>query len=893
MAEQSVTISEVFTHSYALGFPEIDKTRLALVGGKGANLGELSRIGGIRVPEGFCVTTEAYKKILEQASGLDQLLDQLSILKVEDVQRIRDISAKIRSAIEATPIPKEIEKPITLFLSRLGDKDAYAVRSSATAEDLPTASFAGQQDTYLNVIGVEAILNHISKCWASLFTERAVIYRMQNGFDHDKVFLSVVIQKMVFPQAAGIMFTADPVTSNRKVVSIDASFGLGEALVSGLVDADIYKAQDGRILEKKISAKKLAIYALKEGGTYEQQLASGQQNTQTLSDEQILQLEKTGRSIEAHFGRPQDIEWCLYDGNFYIVQSRPITTLYPVPDVPDGKNHVYMSLGHQQMMTDAWKPLGLSFFPIWLGKLSSDPLVEAGGRPFVDVSPELSSPVSRKIFVNSGLGSIDPLIQKALIKVLQRKDYIKTLNHGKASVLGLNGGSVVDMLSGLFQARKIEREDDAAYIQKLIAKHDALVRDMEQSIQGLSGDGLFEFILHDMDLAFKLIVLDNYGVGIVQALASGWLGKNMQKWLGEKGVTDILSQALANNVTTEMGLELLDVADVVRRYPAVIEYFGRASDSTFLEDLAKLEGGSAVSDSIRRYMRKYGVRCPGEIDITRTRWAEKPTLLIPLILSNIKNFEPGSHQRIIKQKRAEAEQRAQELIGRLEQLPGGKRKAKQTRKKISVFRHFIGFREYPKYAMMQRFYVYKQALLKEANRLVYKGVLHEPEDIFYLSFEELRRVASTDQLDYSLIVKRKSDYKVFEKLTPPRVMTSDGEVISGEYESANIPPGALIGVPASAGIVEGRARVVLSLEDAGFEQGDILVTAFTDPSWTAVFVSIKGLVTEVGGMNTHGAVVAREYGLPAVVSVENATRLIKDGQKVRVNGSKGYVEILE
>ncbi len=341
-----------------------------------------------------------------------------------------------------------------------------------------------------------------------------------------------------------------------------------------------------------------------------------------------------------------------------------------------------------------------------------------------------------------------------------------------------------------------------------------------------------------------------------------------------------------------MGLALLDVADVVRQYPAVLDYLQHANDDTFFEDLAKLEGGEAVSDSLRSYLRVYGVRCPGEIDITRTRWAEKPTLLIPMLMNNIKNFEPGSHKRIFEQKRLEVAQKEHELIDKIEKLPGGKGKAKSTRKQISVFRNFIGFREYPKYAMMLRFYVYKRALLKEAARLVQKGVIQAPEDIYYLSLEELRQVLATSQLDYGLITRRKADYEVFEKLTPPRVMTSDGEVISAEYDTANIPQGALIGVPVSAGIIEGRARVVLSLEDAHIEEGEILVTAFTDPSWTSVFVSIKGLVTEVGGMNTHGAVVAREYGLPAVVSVENATRLIKDGQKIRVNGTKGYVEIL-
>ena len=879
-------------NSYVLGFQEIDKTKFAMVGGKGTNLGELSRIAGISVPEGFCVTTEAYKRIIGQAPEYETLVEQLSLLKMKDRESIREISAKIRSVIEGTTIAKDIDEAVTSHLTKLGDNNADAVRSSATAEDLPTASFAGQQDTYLNIIGKEAILKHISKCWASLFTDRAVIYRMQNGFDHNKILLSVIIQKMVFPEAAGILFTADPITSHRKVVSIDASFGLGEALVSGLVDADIYKVQEGRIVNKKISTKKLAIYALKEGGTKEQQLGPDLQNKQTLTDEQILQLEKTGRRIEAYLGRPQDIEWCVYEGKFYIVQSRPITTLYPVPEVHDGKNHVYMSLAHQQLMTDVMKPLGMSFFPIWLKKITSDPMVDAGGRMFLDVSYELASKMASSIFVKGGLGSTDTLIQKALINVLKRKDYIKILARGKTT-MGLSGGSMGQMVSGLIQSRKIERENDAELIHKIIAKHNAQVHDLETRINGKMGANLFDFILQDMDEAYKSIVLDNYSVAIAGIFASGWLKKHMKKWLDEKDVTDVLSQSLANNVTSEMGLELLDVADVVRQHPAVLGYFQHASDETFYEELKKLEGGKSVDEAMRNYLRKYGMRCPGEIDISRPRWAEKPTMLIPLILNNIKNFEPGSHAVIFEQKRLEAEQKGQELVGRLERLPGGRQKAEKTKKKISVMRNFIGFREYPKYAMMQRFYVYKQALKKEAALLVQKKVIREPEDIYYLTFEELRKVADTYQLDYSVITKRKADYEAYEKLTPPRVMTSDGEIITGEYDTGDIPKGALIGVPVSTGVIEGRARIVLKLEEAAVEEGDILVAAFTDPSWTPLLVSIKGLVAEVGGMMTHGAVVAREYGLPAVVSVENATRLIKDGQRIRVNGTKGYVEILE
>ncbi|MDU4660543.1 MAG: PEP/pyruvate-binding domain-containing protein, partial [Clostridium butyricum] len=372
---------------YVLSFQEIDKTKLGIVGGKGANLGELSRINGIVVPEGFCITTEAYKNIIGNSSEFNSLLNELSLLNIEDIEKINKISGKIRKVIEDITIPKDIDDEITFHLSKFGERNAYAVRSSATAEDLPTASFAGQQDTYLNIIRKPSILKHISKCWASLFTDRAVIYRMQNDFDHSKVQLSVVIQKMVFPQAAGIMFTADPITSNRKIVSIDASFGLGEALVSGLVNSDIYKVKENKIIDKKISTKKLAIYALKEGGTEEREIEGERQNIQTLTDDQILQLEQMGRKIESYFSRPQDIEWCLYDDKFYVVQSRPITTLYPTPQVNYNENHVYLSFAHRQMMTEAMKPLGLSFFQIFFkqfGIQTNMPVI--GGRLYMDIS---------------------------------------------------------------------------------------------------------------------------------------------------------------------------------------------------------------------------------------------------------------------------------------------------------------------------------------------------------------------------------------------------------------------------------------------------------------------------------------------------------------------------
>ncbi|WP_458414854.1 phosphoenolpyruvate synthase [Schinkia sp. CFF1] len=873
-------------NSYVLGFQEIDKTKLAMVGGKGANLGELSRIKGIQVPEGFCVTTEAYKEIFGNNEELNSLLDRLSLLKADNREGIGEISAKIRKVVEGIVIPKGIETEIAHHLAQFDEKNAFAVRSSATAEDLPTASFAGQQDTYLNIIGKEAILKHISKCWASLFTDRAVTYRTQNGFDHRKVHLSVVIQRMVFPEAAGILFTADPITSNRKVTSIDASFGLGEALVSGLVNADLYKVCDGRIVEKKISTKKLAIYALEEGGTEEKRIEVERQNMQTLTDEQILQLENMGRRIETYFGCPQDIEWCLYEHNFYIVQSRPITTLYPIPDVQDGKNHVYMSFSHQQMMTDAMKPFGLSFFQLGFDDF---PLIQAGGRLFIDLAHDLSTFTGRLI-VNSAMGKIDPLMDSAIKSLLKRKDFMKLLAHGKKA-FSIGSGYFSWMLP--IQFIKIYHNNDETLVQTLISQNEASMEELKRRIAKLSGDELFAFII-EAKSHLKEAMYDPQSMAAIYVgvYATSWINKNMEKWLGEKSVADLLSQSVANNVTSEMGLALLDIADVVRQYPAVMEYFQHADNETFFEDLAKLEGGNAVSISIRAYLEKYGMRCSGEIDITKPRFSEQPTDLVPVILTNIKNFEAKAHDAVFERGLLEAQQKEQDLLQRLEQLLGGKRKAEKTRMMINRMRNFVGYREYPKYIMVGYYWIIKQALLQEAVKLVENGVIREKEDIYYLSFDELREVVRTNLLDYSMITKRKEEYEIYEKLTPPRIMTSEGEVISGEYDTGNIPNGALAGIPVSSGTIEGRARVILRMEDTVIEDGDILVTAYTDPSWTPVFVSIKGLVTEVGGMMTHGAVIAREYGLPAVVGVENATRLIKDGQRIRVNGTEGYIEIL-
>ena len=358
---------------HVVGLEELDRSQVAIAGGKGANLGELLRIEGVRVPAGFCVTTAAFDTVAQ--------------------------SPETRRDPELIRIPDDLATHITDALEHYGATLPYAVRSSATTEDLPSASFAGQHDSYLNVVGPKAVLEHVSRCWASLFTERASAYRVRGDIDHREVRMAVVVQRMVAADVSGVLFTADPLSGNRKVTCIEATFGLGEALVSGQVNADRFQTREGRVTSR-----------------------AEHQDRPTLTDTQLLELTRLGRRIEAHFGSPQDIEWCLDSDGFWIVQSRPITTLFPVPETDEQGTRVYLSVGHQQMMTDAMKPLGLSMWRL----TTPAPAREAGGRLFVDATRILSSPATRASFVKGWSGA-DPLVWDALQTVIDRPGFIPTL----------------------------------------------------------------------------------------------------------------------------------------------------------------------------------------------------------------------------------------------------------------------------------------------------------------------------------------------------------------------------------------------------------------------------------------------------------------------------------
>lgn len=867
---------------FILYFNEIDKDSLPYVGGKGANLGEMTK-AGFPVPQGFCVTTSAFQAFARTSDKMGHFFTQLDQVSADKLDEIRVLGKQIRSHLENLAMPHEVEEAIVEAWKQRGNEKAYAVRSSATAEDLPGASFAGQQETYLNVLGKDHLLGSIRCCWASLFTDRAISYRAKNGFDHRQVFLSIVVQEMVAPNVSGIMFTADPISGNRTVTSIDASFGLGEALVSGLVSADLYQVRDNQIIQKKISKKKIAIYSIPEGGTVTKDLALERQQVQALPDERIIELTKLGKKIENHYGTEQDIEWCLANNQFYIVQSRPITSLYPVPKFSDGGRHILVSMGHIQMMTNVMKPMAISIFSTMIPIV-----VEAGGRVFGDFSvPFGIKPLRKRI--PQVMRRMDEQLGAALEEVLQRpttKLPNKRIPFRK--VVPIAFPVVKTIVKNILLADPARRRD---FVNQFIEES---VQKCRRNVFRTSSPSRIDAIKQDMKQEVFPALLKVAPNWISGELVSEIVKKLLNKWLGDTESFHALGRSLPGNVTSELGLMIGDLADIARQNPQLLDYLRKATDAYFYKGLSEIPNSDSFRMKLEEFMRLYGMRCPGEIDISKPRWHEVPTTLVSSIMSHIRTMAPGEHRTKFQEAAREAERVAKDLVAQVQKQKGSIR-AKILRRLIHVYRNLGGLREHHKYLLIQHFNVYRQAILEEAGKLVQTGVLNEINDVFYLTLDEVRDLekGAFGKNVHQFIMERKQQEEVNKKWTPPRVMTSEGEIITGRRRGTNAPEGALIGTPVSSGVVEGYAKIVLHPEDANLNEGEIMIAPFTDPGWTPLFHSAKALVMEVGGMMTHGAVVAREYGIPSVVGIDNATKIIKNGDYIRIDGTQGYVLILD
>lgn len=881
-----------------LPFAAVRVTDVVVVGGKGANLGELTA-AGFPVPPGFCITTAAFEHFMATQVDGERLYALLDALQPGDIKQIRQVGQQIRDALRSASMPQDVAHAIREAWQTLGREHAYAVRSSATAEDLPEASFAGQQDTFLNVRGEAALLADVQHCWASLFTDRAILYRLQHCVDHRTVRMAVVVQRMVEPQVSGIMFTADPVTGNRSIIAIDASFGLGEALVSGTVSADLYQVdkRERRIVMRQIGDKHMQIRAQTEGGVAQVEVPHEMRERPSLTDAQVLELAALGMQIEAHFGTPQDVEWALRAGHYAILQARPITTLYPLPQPTphEGALHIYFSFNHFQVMTDPLPNLVISLWRILVGAgrpagaLENPYLAAAGGRIYIDVSPLLRHRLLGRV-VPKAFASVDVLAAQAMAAVAKRPAFrrrgqavsLRSLLRWQGPVLGRA------MLRLVWTAPEGTPALGLRLMDRYLAQAEARLAAAPTPLARLK---VAVALLLDL---VPCIFRDWFPYFVAGELANSLLQRIMHGIAASDDLVAV-TRGLHGNVVTEMNLAVGDLADLVRQSSALLGHLSQpdVAAQTLLDTAATVPGGSAFSVAWQQFIEQYGMRAPAEIDLSRPRWHEDPSSLLQMVLSTARQSEIGVHRAHYSRLAAEGEAAARRLVKAAGRGLWGWVRTPLVRRLVRVVRQLLPTREHHKFWMIRLLGLLKPVFLEVGARLVAEGRLERADDVWFLTIPEL--LVALDHVEQPLqkrIAERRGALAHFRSLTPPRVMTSEGDIPIVTLAAADAPPGALVGTPASAGVVEGIARVIRDPQTTTLNHGEILVAAFTDPGWTPLFINAAGVVTEVGGMMTHGSVVAREYGIPAVVGVVDATKRIGEGQRIRVHGTAGYVELL-
>jgi rifampicin phosphotransferase len=901
--------------TYVRLLSELGSRDLHLAGGKGANLGELLR-SGERVPAGFCVVTAGYRAFV-QTNGLGpEILRLSSSAKSGDPASLESASAAIRALFARGRMPRDVDAEIRAAYAQLGTLLArgsgaadppVAVRSSATAEDLPDTSFAGQQDTYLNIVGEEALLNGVRRCWASLWTARAIGYRERNRIDENDVALAVVVQAMVASETAGVLFTANPLTGKRRETVIDASLGLGEALVSGKVEPDHYVIDGGRILQKTLGSKSISIRGRPGGGTLTvNESAAGRQ---ALADGQIGDLERLGRRVEAHFGSPQDIEWGFSDGELFVLQSRPITSLFPLPGQMDGDFHMFFSLAAIQGMFAPFTPLGADGFHLMAAAFANyfglrrtpytqRAVFEAAGRLWLNFTPLFRSALGRKL-LEVVISFIDPASRDALDALLD-DPRLAMAGRMKArtrwAFIRMFSRVIPRMLFNVASPRRGRTRllRDVESIAAGVAARHARARNLQERIAA------FEQSANRMPPVFFS--------SFIPAVASGVMPTQLLRALcaglpdAERLIME-LTRGLPHNVTTEMDLVLWDTARAIGADPAARASFIDADAANI--SARYMAGGlpRAAQEALGGFLDRYGMRGLGEIDLGRPRWRDEPVSLIQAVSSYLRIVvDAAAPDRVFQKGAASAEAAGAKLAAMLAAQPGGKRKARRARFLIRRVRELGGLRETPKFAAVKALTAQREGLLASGTELAGSGLIEKPDDVFFLRLVDLKLIARGDSHgetpDWKALVRgRRAEHeRELRRGAVPRILLSDGTAFHGglaAVETGAEGAEAVRGSAVSPGVAEGAVRVVLDPRGAELAPGEILVCPGTDPAWTPLFLAAAGLVMEVGGMMTHGSVVAREYGIPAVVGVSRATTRFSTGMRVRVDGNSGSVTILK
>ena len=827
---------------------------VAVAGGKGANLGELI-VAGFAVPEGFVLTTDAYRAAA-RAAGIDPA---------------DPASAKER--LRASPLPPEVDQAAREAYRALGG-GPVAVRSSATAEDLPGASFAGQQDTILNVDGEEVLGDAIRRCWASLWNERAVAYRAALAVDPNTVALAVVVQRMVDAATAGVLFTAEPVTGTRGRAAIDAITGLGEALVSGAVDPDHFVADPatGAVLERHAMGPP------------------------SLADDEIVALARLGARVEKHFGLPQDIEFALDRARrIWLVQSRPITTLFPLPpNAPDPATdlRVYLSFNVAQGVLQPLTPMGLQAF-----RLMASSIAAATGHPLRDrvAGPALIVDLAMRLYLDVTSVIRHPIgriaLQRASEVVEARSAVVFAALLGdprlalhptsRAGALARIAAAIIRTRVPLFIARAIARPD-ASRVRYLAELPELARIDLPPDASPEMQLDAFERLLAEAPRRLMPRLIGLVGTAMVSLVVA----RRLLRGHAREDELQTLLRGLPHNPTTEMDLALWALASRLREDAPSLEALTTRTPAELASAYRAGALPAPAQTGFAAFLATYGHRAIAEIDLGLPRWSEEPAHLLGAMANYVRLGDDAlAPDALFARGAREADAMVATLVSRLH---GPRRLA--ARFFLRRVRALMGAREQPKNKIIQLLFGRGRSLLQAVGaELAAQHRITEPGDIFFLDLPEARRAAAGLDV-HRLVAERRATYRrEVARRHIPRVLLSDGT--DAEAALVVVALGDLRGTPASPGTLTAPARVILSPEGARLEPGEILVAPSTDPGWTPLFLTAGALVMEMGGMMSHGAVVAREYGIPAVVGVAGATERIATGQIVSVDGAAGVVAV--
>ena len=880
-----------------LDLAQLNAGMLALVGGKAANLGELLS-AGLPVPEGFCLTTAAYRQAI---GATDALLPPLAGVYAAlgdgagaggASPDVAELAGTARAAILAAPIPAGVAQAVEQAYTALGPDVPVAVRSSATAEDLPFASFAGQQDSYTGVVGPDAVIEAVHRCWASLWSDRAVAYRSANGISHREVGLAVVVQVMVDAATAGVMFTANPVTGTRTETVINASPGAGQAVVSGAVNPDQFT----------VDTATATVLARVPG---DDDPARGW----SLGDAELTELSRLGDAVQRLFGTPQDVEWVFdAEAKAWLTQSRPITTLYPLEDPfsaepsaltpdPSGGTRVYLCGTLLQGLTRPITPIGLAALGLMRNSKGFWRYVNPGLRMYVDLTAVVHNRWGRR-YLQQVLPLADGRSAAVFPELLADPRFAvrprtrKTRPRAARRAGGAGGsearaslGMVLGLVPALIGAAirpDAELRRAEAYGKRLDAElvlpepAAALQRlDFAEQITNRTINGLIRATLPGPSVGYIMLAV----------------ARRLLRGIAPPRELEAVLRGLPHNVTTEMDLELWQLAVSVGADPLSRDVF-LAQDPARLA--AAYRAGSLPGPAqagIRDFLARYGHRAVAEIDLGMPRWSEEPDHILGMISNYLRVEDP---EQAPDRQFSRAAEHAEERIRSLVERAGahGRWRARLLELSLRRVRELSGLRELPKFYIVKILGEMHRQLLLVGAELVRAGVVAAADDVFFLDFAELR-VALRGAGMQALVAGRRRLYDVeLRRRHIPRLLLSDGTDVEAAAMAKAPPFGALAGTPASAGTATGIVRVILDPVGARLEPGEILVAPSTDPGWTPLFMTAGALVMEMGGVISHGAVVAREYGIPAVVGVPDATTRLHTGQRVTVDGAAGTVREL-